>query len=85
MSRRVAGQPAASGPGAVGGVRRPDGVAERRGQSLARGEYPAAAEAADLLRADNDEEGEVQGGLPGEGESTASSSRMVMVMIGAGE
>lgn len=82
MSRRLAGQPAAGGPGAGGGVRRPDDVAERRGRSLGRREFPAAAEAAGLLPAAADQAGAEQGGRPGEGESAVSSS---MMMISVGE
>lgn len=82
MSRRLAGQPAAGGPGAGGGVRRPDDVAEWRGRSLGRREFPAAAEAAGLLPAAADQAWEEQGGRPGEGESAVSSS---MMMISVGE
>lgn len=81
VSRRLAGQPAAGGPGAGGGVRRPDDVAERRGRSLGRREFPAAAEAAGLLPAAADQAGEEQGGRPGEGESAVSSS-MMMISVG---
>lgn len=61
----VAGQPPPGRPGAVGGVRRPDGVPVRQ---LGRRELPPAAEAAGLLPAAAHTQRKEQRGRPGKGE-----------------
>lgn len=61
----VPGQPPSGGPRAVGGLRRPHGVPERR---LGRREFPAAAEASGLLPPAAQPKRKEQRGRPGEGE-----------------